>query len=203
MNANPDRTPACSPRTRAVEAPFAGLTPQGNQSMGFYIGTGDQDNYAKLVLTANGGSPGVQFVEEVGGAPTAASGRTAGTARPGCSRPLPHRRSHRGDRRGQLSRHVQRERGAADRAGHRTRFPRRGARTSRADSRSASSRRPPAGRRSPRRGRCSKPRGERPRADATVKHRFMVGVGGCCGVRRWRRVGSCWSGGVCTGVGGW
>ena len=40
--------------------------------MGLYIGTGDQDNYAKVVLTANGGSPGVQFVEEVGGTPTAA-----------------------------------------------------------------------------------------------------------------------------------
>ena len=39
--------------------------------MGLYIGTGDQDNYAKVVLTANGGSTGVQFVEEVGGTPTA------------------------------------------------------------------------------------------------------------------------------------
>ena len=39
--------------------------------MGLYIGTGNQDNYAKVVLTANGGSPGVQFVEEVGGLPAA------------------------------------------------------------------------------------------------------------------------------------
>jgi hypothetical protein len=66
VNANPANTRVFTAHTR-VDAPFAGVTPQGNQSMGLYIGTGDQDNYAKVVLTANGGSPGVQFVEEVGG----------------------------------------------------------------------------------------------------------------------------------------
>ena len=70
VNANPANTGVFTAHTR-VDAPFAGVTPQGNQSMGLYIGTGDQDNYAKVVLTANGGSPGVQFVEEVGGTPTA------------------------------------------------------------------------------------------------------------------------------------
>jgi hypothetical protein len=70
VNANPADTGVFTVHTR-VDAPFAGLTPQGNQSLGLYIGTGDQDNYAKVVLTANGGSPGVQFVEEVGGAPVA------------------------------------------------------------------------------------------------------------------------------------
>jgi len=70
VDANPTSTGLFTAHTR-VDAPFAGLTPQGNQSMGLYIGTGDQDNYAKVVLTANGGSPGVQFVEEIGATPTA------------------------------------------------------------------------------------------------------------------------------------
>ena len=51
-------------------APFAGIVPQGNQSFGMYIGTGDQDNYFKVVATANGGTPGVQAVAEVGGVVT-------------------------------------------------------------------------------------------------------------------------------------
>ncbi|MDQ1433227.1 MAG: hypothetical protein QOF59_43, partial [Actinomycetota bacterium] len=70
VNANPANTGVFTAHTR-IDAPFAGVTPQGNQSMGFYIGTGDQDNYAKLVLTANGGNPGLRFVEEVGGVATA------------------------------------------------------------------------------------------------------------------------------------
>ena len=32
-----------------ILAPFSGLSPQPSQSMGFYIGTGDQDNYIKLI----------------------------------------------------------------------------------------------------------------------------------------------------------
>ena len=54
-------------RTRVL-GPFAGTTPQNFQSMGLFVGTGDQDNYAKLVLSANGGKGGVQFAKEVGGA---------------------------------------------------------------------------------------------------------------------------------------
>ena len=62
-------------RTRIL-APFAGMTPQNNQSMGLFIGNGDQDNYVKLVTSANGGAGGIQFAHEVAGAfksrPTAA-----------------------------------------------------------------------------------------------------------------------------------
>ena len=54
-------------RTRVL-APFAGTTPQNYQSMGLFVGTGDQNNYAKLVVSANGGAGGVQFGKEVGGA---------------------------------------------------------------------------------------------------------------------------------------
>ena len=55
--------------TRVV-GPFQGLTPQGLQSMGLFIGTGHQDNYAKLVVSANGGAGGIEFLKEVGGYPT-------------------------------------------------------------------------------------------------------------------------------------
>jgi hypothetical protein len=65
VNADPATTGVFTAHTR-IDAPFAGVTPQGNQSIGFYIGTGDQDNYVKVVLTANGGHPGVRFVKEVG-----------------------------------------------------------------------------------------------------------------------------------------
>ncbi len=64
VNAYPASTGVFTAHTR-ISGPFSGITPQGNQSMGLYIGTGDQDNYAKLVVTANNGSPGVQFVKEV------------------------------------------------------------------------------------------------------------------------------------------
>jgi hypothetical protein len=69
VDANPATTGVFTAHTR-VEAPFAGVTPTGQQSMGMYVGTGDQDNYLKLVVTANGGSPGVQLVKEVAGQDT-------------------------------------------------------------------------------------------------------------------------------------
>jgi hypothetical protein len=50
-----------------IAAPFAGLTPQDDQSMGLFLGTGDQDNYVKVVTFANGGAGGVQARKEVGG----------------------------------------------------------------------------------------------------------------------------------------
>ncbi len=53
-----------------VLGPFQGLTPQGLQSMGLFIGTGHQDNYAKLVVSANGGAGGIEFLKEVSGFPT-------------------------------------------------------------------------------------------------------------------------------------
>ncbi len=40
-------------RTRIL-APFSGETPQGEQSMGLFIGNGDQDNYFKIVVGATG-----------------------------------------------------------------------------------------------------------------------------------------------------
>jgi outer membrane protein assembly factor BamB len=70
VDANPADTGTFTAHTRIV-GPFAGLTPTGFQSMGLYIGNGDQDNYAKLVVSANNGSPGVQFLTEVGGSDTA------------------------------------------------------------------------------------------------------------------------------------
>lgn len=53
-----------------VLAPFAGTTPQDDQSMGLMIGRGNQDDYLKLVLTANGGNGGIEVVKEVGGIAT-------------------------------------------------------------------------------------------------------------------------------------
>ena len=53
-----------------VLAPFAGLTPQAGQSMGFYIGTGDQDNYLKMVVSGDQGGS-LEIVKEVGGIATA------------------------------------------------------------------------------------------------------------------------------------
>ena len=54
-----------------VEAPyFDSQTPQDCQSMGLFIGTGDQDNYLKIVFGANGGVGGVEVVQEDGGLAT-------------------------------------------------------------------------------------------------------------------------------------
>jgi hypothetical protein len=58
-----------SAHTRVL-APFSGVTPTGQQSMGMFIGTGDQDNYLKIVLTANNGNPGITYVKEVNGVVT-------------------------------------------------------------------------------------------------------------------------------------
>ena len=56
---------------RGILGPFKGLVPQDHQSMGLYVGTGDQDNYAKIVVSANGGAGGVEFVKEVNGTASA------------------------------------------------------------------------------------------------------------------------------------
>ncbi|WP_418285061.1 malectin domain-containing carbohydrate-binding protein [Halorubrum sp. DTA46] len=42
-------------------------SPENYQSMGIYLGNGDQDNYAKLVVSANDGTGGVEFAKEVDG----------------------------------------------------------------------------------------------------------------------------------------
>ena len=66
LKAPPSTTDAFTVHTRIL-GPFNGLTPQDNQSMGLFVGTGDQDNYVKIVTAANGGSGGIQFTKEVGG----------------------------------------------------------------------------------------------------------------------------------------
>ena len=45
------------------------ISPAGRDSMGVFIGTGDQDNYLKLVVGARDGGS-VQCWAEVGGTPT-------------------------------------------------------------------------------------------------------------------------------------
>ena len=57
-----------------VESPyFSDQTPQGEQSLGLFIGTGDQNNYLGIKLHANGGSGGIQVVSEIGGTPQAST----------------------------------------------------------------------------------------------------------------------------------
>jgi hypothetical protein len=63
---NPPASGTFTAHTRIV-GPFAGLTPQDNQSMGLFIGAGDQDNYVKVVTFANGGAGGVQSLKELNG----------------------------------------------------------------------------------------------------------------------------------------
>ena len=73
LKAPPSTTDAFTVHTRIL-GPFNGLTPQDNQSMGLFVGTGDQDNYVKIVTAANGGSGGIQFTKEVGGTVTVRPG---------------------------------------------------------------------------------------------------------------------------------
>ncbi|WP_347158799.1 malectin domain-containing carbohydrate-binding protein [Pontibacter chitinilyticus] len=49
---------------------FNGNTPVDYQSQGIYIGTGDQDNYLKIVLNANGGAGGILVMYEEDGVAT-------------------------------------------------------------------------------------------------------------------------------------
>ncbi|WP_226163610.1 malectin domain-containing carbohydrate-binding protein, partial [Hymenobacter terricola] len=48
---------------------FNNLTPQNFQSQGIYLGNGDQDNYLKIALIANGGVGGIEVVAENAGVP--------------------------------------------------------------------------------------------------------------------------------------
>ena len=54
-------------RVRILGPFFDGLTPQDDQAQGFYIGTGDQDNYVALVLNAQAGAGGLRVIHEEGG----------------------------------------------------------------------------------------------------------------------------------------
>jgi hypothetical protein len=51
----------------SVLSPFAGVTRAGTESMGLQLGTGDQDNYLRLAVSAAGGGS-IQLLEEVSGA---------------------------------------------------------------------------------------------------------------------------------------
>ncbi|MGI9457830.1 MAG: malectin domain-containing carbohydrate-binding protein [Aeoliella sp.] len=69
--------------TRLV-GPFTGQTPTAGKEMGFFIGTGDQDNYVKLVVTGeNGGS--ITVVKEEAGVVVDDVTTTLGVAIPGPS----------------------------------------------------------------------------------------------------------------------
>ncbi len=69
VNLNPTANDDFTVHTR-IMGPFNGLIPQDFQSMGLFIGTGDQDNYVKVVTSANGGAGGIEFIKEVGGSST-------------------------------------------------------------------------------------------------------------------------------------
>ena len=54
-----------------IDNPFGGTpstTPTNYKNQGFYIGTGDQDNYLKIVAAANNGAGGIQVATENAGA---------------------------------------------------------------------------------------------------------------------------------------
>ena len=50
-----------------IVPPFLGTPPTNNQQHGIYIGTGDQDNYIKILLHANNGGGGIQVIQENNG----------------------------------------------------------------------------------------------------------------------------------------
>ena len=65
VDVTPD-TPVFTVRTRVL-APFTGAKIGGFQSAGLYIGTGDQDNYIKLVASSFGPGGSVEFAAERSG----------------------------------------------------------------------------------------------------------------------------------------
>ncbi len=78
MDANPARTSCFTVRTRVV-SPFAGVNPiTGFQSMGLFVGRGDQDHYAKLVVQGGYGR-GIESFGEYGTRRTAAGALRANT----------------------------------------------------------------------------------------------------------------------------
>ena len=54
----------------SLPAPFAGRDPSGDESFGVFVGTGTQDDYVKLAVSANGGAGGFALVNEQGGTPS-------------------------------------------------------------------------------------------------------------------------------------
>jgi N-acetylneuraminic acid mutarotase len=66
VDANPATNGKFTAHTR-IQTPFAGMTPQDDQSMGLFIGNGDQDNFVRLVTAANGGAGGIELSKETAG----------------------------------------------------------------------------------------------------------------------------------------
>lgn len=70
-------------RTRVSSPFFGGGPPAGQQSLGLYLGDGGDDDYLKLVVTGDAGTPALSVVHEVGGVPSStlvpAPGLLAGT----------------------------------------------------------------------------------------------------------------------------
>jgi hypothetical protein len=62
LAATPASTDPFFVHTRIL-SPFSGLTPQDGQSMGLFVGTGHQDNYAKIVVSGTSGGRIVFFTE--------------------------------------------------------------------------------------------------------------------------------------------
>ncbi|MEM7305907.1 MAG: malectin domain-containing carbohydrate-binding protein [Planctomycetota bacterium] len=62
----PAKGAAFTART-VIAAPFLGITPTADQSIGLFLGTGDQDNFVSLSVTGTG----VELRSEVGGTPGA------------------------------------------------------------------------------------------------------------------------------------
>jgi hypothetical protein len=80
VNVASETTPYTAEST--VLSAFSGVTPQAGQQMGFYIGTGDQDNFVQLVLAGdNGGS--IQALREVGGVDTVIATQSLALPGPG------------------------------------------------------------------------------------------------------------------------
>jgi uncharacterized cupredoxin-like copper-binding protein len=69
VRAYPSETGPFFAHTRIL-GPFAGLTPIAGQSMGLFVGTGDQDNYVKVVVSGTAGG-GIAYLREVNGVPDA------------------------------------------------------------------------------------------------------------------------------------
>jgi len=62
-----DAAPGTGPFTvtARIQAPFSAVSMKPNQSMGVFIGTGDQDNYVKVVTTAAVAGGGVEALTEI------------------------------------------------------------------------------------------------------------------------------------------
>jgi hypothetical protein len=70
-------TPPVTAHTR-IGAPFSGVTPVAGQQVGFFIGTGDQDNYVSVVIDGGGF---VRSIKEVNG--VVSNGPTSSLSLPG------------------------------------------------------------------------------------------------------------------------